>query len=718
MLAAVLLSMAPMLRAETGAWFRFDDWPGGMARFRAYAPAPSVTPDRPALNPTGSFTLSARVAGRWVGNSHNILAKGCNGAYRLRILKGGRLWLLLNDGHGHEIIVSKETIVPERKWVHVAAVVDMARGQVVFLADGTRRETHPITKRGVARDSGALVIGAYDATGRESFNGWLDDVRIEHRVVPDAELRARAGEGPKRPCPYTDRVLFPPVHEGPHRGDDVFHILVSARAGFRSAEEFARIKSWLAPGGDGPYVRLGLTLSLPYMAWSREDTGYVLDLDAPLARQRFASVRQWTEMAARQGIPLKIGCAGGAWFDPARDRMDASDWLERHRRNCMWYADHRVQAQTPPTVDPMPYREVERQLNGASFGDVYVTFSRYNREVQELRRRNRRAALAFIVDFYRRHPELLVAVNVDGELELALHHGDQPADYNPFAILEFRDWIRGTGEYEPRKGTLPGTGIRRLRPLWRGCRPCRLQPRLRHGLRHLATQALRRRGVRGGEARQCAGVRSRRGPSGGIRSATPGRPERSLLPRAGGAGPHLLGTLEHLPRPSRAQRVPHLRGRRRLHGLPPELIYTQTIPGNESYATARRIWLSAVPPWGGVISNGRLGLNLFNDVRPWIDPYLTALGNPPWGSPEWRYHNPCVPVETVADTLRALWAHECRFVAPLVWPNHLQDTATGAGIRQFIETYRTIPRTQAHQYRRTPPPASAPKADDTRIYGF
>jgi hypothetical protein len=715
--------------ATLAAWgqsvrFSFEAGPaepgvvGHAARFQCYAPKPLVVPDAPELTPAGSFTISAWVAGRWVDNSQNIVAKSCNGSYRLRILQDGRLWLLLNDGTGFEIITA-DCRVPERRWVHVAVVVDVAKGSVDFCLNGQRVDTKKTTKSRVAQAPGDLVIGAYDASGKESFNGWLDELCIESRAVPLDELQQRVAAVKVPLSAYEAKVLVPPVHAGPHEPDDVFHILVSAPAGYRSAEEFARIKTWLAPQGDGPYVRLGLTLSIPYMAWTRQDTSFVFDRNAPLTKQRLTGLRGTLAMIARERIPLKIGCCGGAWFDPARDEMDATDWLELWRRNCMWYADNRVQHDTPAETDPMPYRQVEKQLNGASFGDVYVTFSRYNREAQTLRHTNRMAVLRIITDFRRQHPDLLVAVNIDGELELAPHHGELPADYNPYAILEFRDWIRGTGEYDPERGRFRGeayVGWQRYHDDQAG---------LAAFNQDFGTQ-FTTWGLKFFARDEFAAVAAGQAPSfdldvdqpGGFdppRHATGkdytfpawGQPARSFW-ELWNAFRGLLVRNEYATCAADAVAA----------GLPKELVYTQSIPGCEAYASAKRIWLSAIPPWGGTVKDARLGLNLYNDTRPWIDAYLDKLGNPAWGSPEWRYHYACAPVPAVVDTLRAYWAHGCRFVTPLVWPNQIQDTATGEGIRQFIEQYRKIPRTQASQYRKA---ASGPVRGATggaRIYGF
>ena len=691
---------------------------GKAVRFQAYAPKPLVIPDAPGQAPTSSFTISVWVAGRWVDNSQNIVAKACNGAYRLRILQDGRLWLLLNDGKGFEIITT-DCRVPERRWAHVAVVVDFDGGNVGFYLNGKLAETRKTAKRHLAKVPAPLVIGAYDATGKESFNGWMDELRIEHRAVPPAELQERVAEVKVPLSAYEADVLPTPVHAGPHEPDDVFYFLISVPAGYRSAEEFARIKHWLAPQGDGPYVRLGLTVSIPYMAWTRQDTDFVFDCDAPLTKQRLAGLRGTLAMVARERIPIKLGCTGGAWFDPAREDMDASDWLELWRRNCMWYADNRVQHDTPVETDPMPYRQVEKQLNGASFGDVYVTFSRYNREVQELRHKNRMAVLRIIAEFRRQHPDLLVAVNVDGELELALHHGDQPADYNPYAILEFRDWIRGIGEYDPKHGRFRGQAY--VGWQWYHDEQTGLAAFNRDFDTAFTTWDLKFF-----SRDEFAAVEAGSIPSFDLDVDHPGGFDP---PRRATEADHAFPERDQ-PAKSFWELWNCFRGLLVRNeyatcaadavaaGLPRELVYTQSIPGNESYAPRKRIWLSAIPSWGGTVKDARLGLNVYNDTRPWIDGYLEALGNPAWGSPEWRYHYACAPIPDVVDTLRAYWAHDCRFVVPLVWPFHVQDTATGEGIRLFIEQYREIPRTQAGKYRKAPVGPAGKAGDGSRIYGF
>jgi len=306
-------------------------------------------------------------------------------------------------------------------------------------------------------------------------------------------------------------------------------------------------------------------------------------------------------------------------------------------------------------------------------------------------------------------------VNVDGELELALHHGDQPADYNPYAILEFRDWVCGRGEYHRQTGRFRGeayVGWQRYHDETTG-----LAAFNRDFGTAFATWELKFFSVD-----EFAG----NAPVFDLDVDHPGGfdpPRRATeIDTVFPAWGQPAQTFWQLWNTFRALLVRNeyatCAADALAAGLPKELIYTQSIPGSTAYVPAKRIWLSAVPPWGGVIPNGRLGLNLFNDTRPWLDSYLEKLGDPAWGSPEWRYHYACAPVADVADTLRADWAHGCRFVAPLVWPNHLQDTATGEGIRQFIERYRTVPRTQAHLHRRTPAKPAGNAADGGRIYGF
>ncbi len=59
-----------------------------------------------------------------------------------------------------------------------------------------------------------------------------------------------------------------------------------------------------------------------------------------------------------------------------------------------------------------------------------------------------------------KYPGVLVSVNACIEEELAIGNGNSNyiGDYSPYAITEFRDWLRHTGIYDADSGTYPGEG--------------------------------------------------------------------------------------------------------------------------------------------------------------------------------------------------------------------------------------------------------------------
>ncbi len=105
----------------------------------------------------------------------------------------------------------------------------------------------------------------------------------------------------------------------------------------------------------------------------------------------------------------------------AVDQAQAASQVE-DRRNMQWYSD-----------------------NGMAAG--WWTYSRYARK-------SRRVQEAYIREFGRvvaarmqQYPDLVVAATGDGELELSLDRDPILADYSPFTVAEFRDWLHHEGLY-------------------------------------------------------------------------------------------------------------------------------------------------------------------------------------------------------------------------------------------------------------------------------
>lgn len=182
--------------------------------------------------------------------------------------------------------------------------------------------------------------------------------------------------------------------------------------------------------GEGPHARIGLSVfvQLTMTDWTVDTTNRAA-VRAALATA-IAPVDAAIARARAHGLPIGISV-----ITAIRERVDPvqRDAAREDLRNLQWYQDHRA-------------------------AEGWVTYSQYARKL-------RRVQAAYVREFGRllaermvAHPDVLVAVTGDGETEMS---GDRfrdivvPADatqrgwadYSPFAVAEFRDWLRGAGLY-------------------------------------------------------------------------------------------------------------------------------------------------------------------------------------------------------------------------------------------------------------------------------
>jgi hypothetical protein len=90
------------------------------------------------------------------------------------------------------------------------------------------------------------------------------------------------------------------------------------------------------------------------------------------------------------------------------------------------------------------------------FGKQFICLSRLNAVHYSYKKRNLQAATDLVAAFRAAHPELYVGVSLDSETLLTDDH--RLVDYNPLTIAEWRDWLRGTGIYNPTTGAYAGEG--------------------------------------------------------------------------------------------------------------------------------------------------------------------------------------------------------------------------------------------------------------------
>ena len=175
--------------------------------------------------------------------------------------------------------------------------------------------------------------------------------------------------------------------------------------------------------GEGPRVRVGFTTYI-YVTMDPVDPADTDAVRAALA-PTVARIDSALARAAANNIPicLSIVTAVRDGADPLQAAAQAED-----RRNMQWHADQ-------------------------SLASGWTTFSRYARRQEEIQEAYVRELGRVLANRMALHPDILVAASGDGEIELSYELGAlKPpvlADYSPFAVAEFRDWLRGSGLYAP-----------------------------------------------------------------------------------------------------------------------------------------------------------------------------------------------------------------------------------------------------------------------------
>ncbi|MBE3071376.1 MAG: hypothetical protein IMZ67_00240, partial [Acidobacteria bacterium] len=181
-----------------------------------------------------------------------------------------------------------------------------------------------------------------------------------------------------------------------------------------------------------------IEVNIPNWAIDIHDQAQV---DANLAAT-FSSIDRALARGQRLQVPLVLTIATVTrpfWrTDAAHGAAQAED-----RRNVQWHWDNSVAAD-------------------------WWTYSRYARKEYEFFKIHVQTIGRYLARKVVEYPDVLIAASGDAEVELSLLRTDAVdpnypgpymiADYSPFALLEFRDWVRHTGMYDDVTGVYRGTG--------------------------------------------------------------------------------------------------------------------------------------------------------------------------------------------------------------------------------------------------------------------
>ncbi len=193
------------------------------------------------------------------------------------------------------------------------------------------------------------------------------------------------------------------------------------------SEEVRQLRSRL---GEGGYVRVGFGA---YIFISMENWHVDVTSAEAVDRELQSTFDQMDRAVARaraENLPVCLSflTAIRSRYDPAQRTSERED-----RRTMQWYAD-----------------------NALARG--WWTHSRYARKLRVVQEAYIRAVGRRLARLMAEYPSTVVAASGDGEVELSYDrspagnpdYANRPAvfaDYSPFAIAEFRDWLRHGGFY-------------------------------------------------------------------------------------------------------------------------------------------------------------------------------------------------------------------------------------------------------------------------------
>jgi hypothetical protein len=188
------------------------------------------------------------------------------------------------------------------------------------------------------------------------------------------------------------------------------------------AHEAAELRARI---GEAPYIKLGFAAFLsPQFA----DVQVEQPLTPAHMADALADIDTMVERARKNGLVAHVAIVSGFFHGTNRLRVNAA---RQDVRNAQWFADGSIAA---PAAQGDPNNPPE---------SIWATPSRK----AELLRRRAEEGLRVIGKHLAlrmsEHPDTLLTVSGDGEVELEA--GWKPgllADYSPFAVEEFRDWLR------------------------------------------------------------------------------------------------------------------------------------------------------------------------------------------------------------------------------------------------------------------------------------
>ena len=199
--------------------------------------------------------------------------------------------------------------------------------------------------------------------------------------------------------------------------------------------------------GEGPYARAGFWLEFYSFIndWPADEKTAEEKL-----RDRLQIIDETVARARKDGIPVGFSFMRIITPPPwLRKEIRGTEKIKMEdRRVCQWFMDNALMADKFWAKDyPWEY---------AGFSP-----SRYSRKFRDHIAISYKVLAGRIARYMHLYPETMVMASGEKEVVLSTYRAGMPypyADYNPFAVAEFRDWLRHAGMYADNGGQYAGEG--------------------------------------------------------------------------------------------------------------------------------------------------------------------------------------------------------------------------------------------------------------------
>ena len=235
-------------------------------------------------------------------------------------------------------------------------------------------------------------------------------------------------------CALTARAMAAPSPPAATY-ENTLHAFVYQPSSLATQAEFdAAADRLLALAQGGTYARLG------FVEYYTVDLPWTANLTTPeLSRPSRGELSSLLARLQSRGLTYHVSAMLG--MSRAMQVYDAAKRADR--RNAQWFHDGLI--------------DVPGASAATQAARAWITPSRYARKLRSHLEAKTRAFARLFLDLRQSFPSTLISASGDAEAELNMDRLDPAvrvrdqmiADYSPFAILEFRDWLLGTGLYAP-----------------------------------------------------------------------------------------------------------------------------------------------------------------------------------------------------------------------------------------------------------------------------